>query len=159
MHDRKKQPAREWFDTPDPDTGETGLRFDCTMCGNCCSGPPGVVLFTKAEGKAIAAKLGITNKEFLAQYTMSTPQGPSLKEVRHDYGLDCVFLDRKTIPGKALCNIYQDRPAQCTTWPFWPEMLRKRDDWTRAKRTCPGLDTGRLYSPEEIRIIRDKSEP
>ena len=151
-----KKKTKAWFDKPDPDTGEVGLRFSCTMCGNCCSGPTGVVMFTPDEGKAIAKRLGIGYRAFLKKYAFETSQGFSLKEVKSPAnGLDCIFLDRETIPGRAICGIYEDRPKQCTTWPFWPEMLRSRDDWVRAKKDCPGLDSGRLYAPEDIRIIRD----
>lgn len=159
MHpiDHHEPDAREWFDRPDPDTGEIGLRFGCTMCGNCCSGPPGVVLFTEAEGRAIADRLGITYERFLADYTEQTPRGRSIIERKGPRGLDCVFLDRGSIPGKAVCGIYEHRPGQCRTWPFWPGLLRSRDDWIRAKATCPGLDQGRLYPPEEIRVSRART--
>ncbi len=150
-----ERPRTEWFDRPDPDTGEVGLRFGCTMCGNCCSGPPGYVLFTEDEGRTIAARLGIDYERFLAEFTEDTPHGRSIIEVQRRGGFDCVFLDRSSVPGKAVCGIYEDRPRQCKTWPFWPGLLLSRDAWVRAKRTCPGLDSGRLYSPVEIRVVRD----
>ena len=56
-----------------------------------------------------------------------------------------------------MCAIYEDRPAQCKSWPFWREMLRSRDNWVRAKGMCPGLDSGRLFTPVEIRVVRDGS--
>lgn len=151
---QQDQQRLEWFDGPDPDTGETGLRFGCTMCGNCCSGPPGFVLFTEGEGRAIADRLGITYARFLEDYTEDTPRGRSIIERPGPRGLDCVFLDRETFPGKAVCGIYEHRPSQCRTWPFWARLLRSRDDWVRAKATCPGLDQGRLNTPVEIRVIR-----
>jgi Fe-S-cluster containining protein len=153
--EQRQQVGGEWFDRPDRDTGEVGLRFGCTMCGNCCSGPPGFVLFTEAEGRAISERLGISYERFLAEYTEDTPRGRSIREKPGPRGFDCVLLDRDSIPGKAVCGVYELRPAQCRTWPFWPHLLRSRDDWVRAKATCPGLDAGRLYAPEEIRIIRD----
>ncbi|MBK7406309.1 MAG: YkgJ family cysteine cluster protein [Phycisphaerales bacterium] len=148
-------PNSEWFDRPDPDTGETGLRFACTMCGHCCSGPPGFVLFTEAEGRAIADELGISYQRFYDEYTEDTPRGRSIKERPGPRGFDCVLLDRERVPGKAVCGVYKSRPAQCRSWPFWRGLLLSRDTWIRAKSTCPGLDTGRLHTPVEIRIIRD----
>jgi len=144
----------DWFESYD-DAGP-GLRFSCTMCGNCCTGPEGYVLFSEDEGKAIAARLGISFDEFIREYTKKTPLGRSLAEKRTSFGLDCIFLDREKIPGKAVCGVYEDRPAQCRTWPFWSEIIASRQTWERTKRTCPGIDKGPLIRPEQIRILRDK---
>ncbi len=144
----------EWFDEVDRETGKPGLRFKCTMCGNCCTGPEGYVNFSEDEGRAIAKRLKISVEEFNREYTKKTPSGPSLKEKQTQFGLDCIFLDREKVPGKAVCGIYEDRPAQCRTWPFWPWMLRGRREWERAKKTCPGIDTGPVIPPQKIRIQR-----
>jgi len=36
----------------------------------------------------------------------------------------CVFLDAF---GK--CSIYEVRPVQCSTYPFWPSLVDRREDW------------------------------
>jgi uncharacterized protein len=154
--DKGEHPGGEWFEGPDPVTGERGLRFGCTMCGNCCSGPEGYVLVSDAEGRALAARLGVTHAEFLERYTHLTSKGRSLTEKRTDAGNDCVFLDRETIPGKAICSVYDDRPEQCRTWPFWPSVVGTRLSWQRHKQVCPGMDKGTLVPPEQIRILRDR---
>ena len=59
----------------------------------------------------------------------------------------CVFLGEKG------CTVYEARPEQCRTWPFWPENL-KREVWAKEiVPFCPGADEGRLYSIGEIRRI------
>lgn len=151
---RARRP-REWFDQPEPGSGRPGLRFVCTMCGNCCSGPPGYVLVTDDEARAIADRLGLGADEFLERYTHMTSKGRSLNERETEHGLDCVFLDRDRVPGKAICGIYKDRPAQCRTWPFWKSNLSGPRAWARAGRTCPGIGSGALIPPERIRILRD----
>ena len=147
----------EWFADADPEHGrdEPGLRFSCTMCGHCCTGPEGYVLVSDAEAAALARRLGLSIDEFFARYTHMTGRGRSLTEHRTDAGFDCIFLDREKIPGKAVCGVYEDRPAQCRTWPFWPSNLRTRASWERAKRVCPGMDHGTHYTPVQIRVARD----
>lgn len=105
-----------------------------------------MVRFSEAEGSAIARRLGISEAAFYKEYAHRLDGRWSLREERFEDGFDCVFLDRKTVPGKAVCGIYQDRPTQCRTWPFWPENLRSRRAWATAKRVtpCPGMDRGPL---------------
>lgn len=146
--------AADWFE--EYDAAGPGLRFSCTMCGNCCTGPEGYVLYAQAEGEAIAKRLGIGVDEFVRDYTKETILGRSLKEKLSPQGLDCVFLDRASVPEKAVCGIYEARPEQCRTWPFWRSLVQSRRNWESAKRTCPGLDRGRLIPPQQIRVLRDK---
>ena len=46
-------------DAARPDWYDDGLRFECTQCGNCCTGPPGMVWFTPEEGRRMAEGLGL----------------------------------------------------------------------------------------------------
>ncbi len=153
----------EWFDKPDPtgttDTGEVGLRFTCTQCGNCCTGPTGFVLFTDKEADAMAAELGISSEDFYKQYSRETLVGRSLNETVVDgFGYDCVFLTRDDKTGKTGCSVYKSRPEQCRTWPFWRSNLIGKRAWKEESRDCPGMNTGQLHSPEHIRITRDRVE-
>jgi Fe-S-cluster containining protein len=137
----------DWF--------EDGLRFSCTQCGNCCTGPPGAVWFTDAEGKAMAKKLGISEDDFYTLYARKVGIRWSLAENLISGKYDCVFLDRESeLPS---CKLYEARPSQCRTWPFWRENLTSQSAWTSAKgeTPCPGMDTGKLIPASEIRIIRD----
>lgn len=117
---------QEWFARPNAETetqpgtqaGGPGLRFECTQCGNCCTGPEGYVLFNDDEARAMADTLGISLDAFYNDYTHMTPAGRSLTERLTTHGYDCIFLDRTTIPGKAVCGVYNARPTQCRTWPF-----------------------------------------
>ena len=146
----------EWFDRPDNTTGESGLSFGCTLCGSCCTGAGGYVLFTPDEADALARRLGLSTEEFIRRYTHETSAGLSLSEVRSDFGLDCVFLDREKIPGRAVCGVYEDRPMQCRTWPFWRSNLSSPAAWSRASRGCPGMNKGTHYTVQQIRVLRDK---
>jgi len=148
--------GREWY--------EDGLRFECTMCGNCCTGPEGVVWFTPDEGRAMAAELGVDEQTFLGRFARRVDGRWSLRErvveIDGQRLHDCIFLDRERFPGKAVCSVYGSRPTQCRTWPFWPENLTSSRAWSAAKKRapCPGMDSGKLVPIEQIRILRDRTE-
>jgi Fe-S-cluster containining protein len=132
-----------------------GLRFTCTRCGNCCTGPPGYVWCTPAEAQAIAAHLKLDPPEFLDRYTRALNGRRSLCEIESVHGYDCVFL-RRGADGAVGCAIYPVRPEQCRTWPFWPENLAGPHNWRRAAGRCPGLaagleDRGKFYPLTQIR--------
>ena len=137
----------------------SGLKFQCTSCGNCCTGPPGYVWFSFEEGIQMSDDLGVSHSLFLRKYARKFGEKWSLGEKKSPYGYDCVFLDRESVPNKAICRIYKTRPAQCRTWPFWKENLSSEEDWNRAAQDtpCPGMGRGKLVSIEEIRIQRDKT--
>lgn len=132
-----------------------GLRFSCTQCGNCCTGPPGAVWFEPDEGRAMAAALGLDEATFLARYARRAGVRVSLKEVQRKGEFDCALLERRS-DGTTGCSVYRARPTQCRTWPFWPEMLDSPDSWQDARRStpCPGMDRGTLIPVDQIRIVR-----
>lgn len=110
----------------------------------------------------MASAVGMKFDAFRKTYARKVRGRWSLVEVERagmDDIYDCVFLDRDSEPGKALCKVYQARPHQCRTWPFWPEMVRSEAAWTRVKKItpCPGMGTGKLYPAEKIRILRDST--
>ncbi|MBY0309509.1 MAG: YkgJ family cysteine cluster protein [Phycisphaerales bacterium] len=148
--------VREWFAGPDSPEGGAGLRFGCTLCGRCCSGPAGYVLVSDDECAALAGRLGLSRGEFMERYTHVLSEGRSLREqvVTGGRGYDCVFLDRASVPGKAVCGVYEQRPRQCRTWPFWSSVLASPQTWEQAKAVCPGIDRGTLVPVEQVRILR-----
>jgi Fe-S-cluster containining protein len=120
-----------------------GLRFSCQGCGNCCCGAPGQVLVTIQEVKALAEELDVSIEQFRAMYTH--PVGnrwTSLKERRNH---DCVFLDKHK-----RCRVYNLRPRQCRTWPFWKRNLSSPENWEGEAENCPGMNRGKFYTCEEI---------
>ena len=52
------------------------------------------------------------------------------------------------------CTVYDARPRQCRTWPFWDSNLRTPEDWEETCRVCPGSGTGRLYQIDQIESQR-----
>lgn len=140
--------------THKPEWYAKGLRFECTQCGNCCTGAPGYVAVSETESRAMASALGIPHDDFLKRYTRKEGHGRSLREVKTERGNDCVFLDFDA-RGLAICKVYQARPLQCRTFPWWPENLRNEASWKRLIKTCEGIDRGAFVPIEHIRIQRD----
>lgn len=126
---------RPWF--------ANGLQFTCTQCGNCCTGAPGYVWVTDAEIAALAARLGISVAAFEARYVRLVNGEKSLVELANG---DCIFFDRLT----RLCTVYEDRPRQCRTWPFWYSNISSPEDWQYTCSVCPGAGRGKLYTVEEV---------
>ncbi len=129
-----------------------GLRFECTQCGNCCSGPPGYVWVTREDIARIAKSLGGEDERLDRKYLRRVGLRFSLTEKQDG---DCIFLKREG--GKSYCGIYKDRPVQCRTWPFWSQNLRSAEAWRRTSETCPGMNNGKQFdfvAIEELRLKR-----
>lgn len=133
------QPKEPWY--------KDGLKFNCSGCGDCCTGEPGYVWFNRTEGKAIAEHLEMDVDEFYSNYARKIGIRYSLKEFSNG---DCVFFDNE----KRNCQIYEYRPAQCRTWPFWGSNLKSKESWAQTCQDCPGSGTGKLYSLEQIEAQR-----
>jgi Fe-S-cluster containining protein len=136
--EKKKKKTKEqgpWY--------RDGLAFECTQCGQCCSGEPGYVWVNAEEVTAMAEEMSMTVEDFEAKFTRKVGRGRSLNE--YDNG-DCILLDRDT----RKCSVYQARPIQCRTWPFWDSTLDKKKSWKETCEVCPGAGKGRVYTLDQI---------
>jgi len=124
-----------------------GLRFQCTQCGNCCTGAPGYVWVNAEETAALAAELGMALEAFQDRYTRRVGAKTSLIEYPNG---DCVFFDNQA----RRCSVYNARPRQCRTWPFWDSNVKSPDDWAYTCSICPGSGQGKLHSLEQIESQR-----
>jgi Fe-S-cluster containining protein len=124
-----------------------GLRFQCTACGDCCTGAPGYVWVNSDEIERLAIEVGISVDEFVDTYTRKIGIRYSLKEFPNG---SCVFFDEK----KRTCEVYAARPRQCRTWPFWDSNIKNEDAWQETCAICPGSGKGKLYSLEHIEAQR-----
>jgi Fe-S-cluster containining protein len=128
------QTDRPWY--------HAGLRFRCTQCGHCCTGAPGFVWVNDDEIQAIADHFGEPLGHVIALHTRAVPRGRSLRERANG---DCEFYDKQVG-----CTIYEVRPSQCRTWPFWASNVASPDEWQRTCEICPGSGKGELIPAEEI---------
>ncbi|MDR0870039.1 MAG: YkgJ family cysteine cluster protein [Planctomycetaceae bacterium] len=122
---------------------DDGLQFECKQCGRCCGGAPGYVWVTGDEIKAMAEHLGFSAGLF-EQSFVHTVRGRkrSLKEFPNG---DCVLLDENLG-----CKVYENRPVQCRTWPFWEQNVRGKKAWAETAKRCPGCNQGKRYHVAEI---------
>lgn len=110
---------------------DQGLRFECTGCGQCCTGSPGYVWVSEEEIEQIADHLGLTFHEFAQRFLRYVKGRFSLLEKPVTY--DCIFLKENK------CQIYSVRPTQCRTFPWWPQLLKTREEWEKAASFCEGI--------------------
>ena len=121
-----------------------GLRFQCTGCGDCCTGAPGYVWVNKEEIAALAAEVRHRRRRVRSAIRPRVGVRKSLNE--YDNG-DCVFFDGKT----RKCRVYAARPRQCRTWPFWDSNIRTPEAWADTCEVCPGSGTGQALSARSDR--------
>ena len=124
-----------WFD---------GLKFSCTACGNCCRGKTKVYV-NESELTEIADFLNEDDEVLTQKYTYEikdskNSQNRSLLSLKSKLnsdstGLQCVFLDDVTNK----CKIYEVRPTQCRTYPFWPQNLIGATEWLAEAKKCEGI--------------------
>ena len=112
---------------------------------NAARDRPGYVFLTENDIELLSEKLDLSRDEFLKKYCRQVGRSYSLLELRPHH--DCIFLEK----GER-CSVYDARPKQCRTFPFWSQNLESRENWTSAGKECEGIDNpqGKLYSAEEI---------
>ncbi len=116
--------AEPWF--------SEGLKFKCTGCGGCCTGSPGYVYLSHWDLEKLSEHFGITEEEFTKKYCRFVDGQYALLEDALNY--DCVFLRDKK------CTVYEARPIQCRTFPWWVYHLREPQDWENAAKRCEGIN-------------------
>jgi Fe-S-cluster containining protein len=131
--------------------GET-FRWSCTACGKCCRGP-GVVYFTEEDLKNIRSRLGLSDAQWEQLYTRLI-QKKKNGLFLHQTAKSCALLGRD-----GRCTVYEVRPLQCRTFPFWTSNFESRESYEWLKDFCPGMKTGREeFSLQRIVIETNRTE-
>ncbi len=84
----------------------------------------------------ISAFLGIPFNDFTQKYVKKVGYKFSLIEKPHIDGYACVFFDEDT----KRCQIYEVRPRQCKTFPFWDGFKDSSSaEYHQLLKTCLGI--------------------
>lgn len=107
----------------------------CEQCrGNCCRGSGGYIWVEMKELQDIAAFMDISIDSTLENYVRLVGTKLSLQERLVGDEYLCCFFD----PVKHRCLIYELRPEQCHTFPFWDKFKEKT---YAVMKECPGVKT------------------
>jgi Fe-S-cluster containining protein len=106
------------------------------------------VWVNRQEIASLAKLVGVTVEEFERLYVRQVGLRQSLVEFPNG---DCVFFDGK----KRVCTVYDARPRQCRTWPFWKSNVKSPESWKATCEQCPGSGKGKLYSLDQIQEAVD----
>lgn len=106
-----------------------GFTFDTNKCqecgGHCCIGESGYIWISKDEIKALAQYLNLSIEAFALKYLLKVGYKYSIKEItleKNNYA--CIFFDTN----KKACSIYEFRPLQCRTFPFWEHFKTNKEE-------------------------------
>ena len=106
----------------------------CDTCaGNCCIGESGYIWINKSEIENLAIHLDMNIDEVGFNYLRKVGYKYSLKErqlAKDNYA--CVFFDLE----KKCCSIYEARPTQCRTFPFWDYFKENKEE---VFKECPAI--------------------
>lgn len=109
-------------------------------------GAYGYVYLDLADRRRMAQLLGLPTGTFTRKYCDKTNGWFHLKDPEKD----CLFLDGKR------CSVYEARPTQCRTWPFWPENMDAKVWQEEVASFCPGIGKGKRFSLDDIADVLEK---
>ena len=113
------------------------FKFDenaCATCeGNCCIGESGYIWITVDEIEKLSKHLNLSVDKLFEEYLVKYGYRFSIKEKQlsqNNYA--CIFFDTDI----KRCTIYEARPSQCKTFPFWDYF---KDNIQEVKDECPAI--------------------
>ena len=105
--------------------------FECQRCGECCYGKGGIFV-EHDEIEGIGRFLGITSKEFLSRFCQEKHGRFWVKTGSDGF---CIFFNKEKS-----CLIHPVKPKKCDLWPFYPAIVRDKENWEMARDACPGIN-------------------
>ena len=93
--------------------GTSATRFDCILCGICCSVYQ--VRITAEEAAALASHMSMGFYDWVGRFCDPRWYDSRSYLVRHEDG-HCIFLKRGSDRRTFLCSVYDLRPGSCREW-------------------------------------------
>lgn len=110
--------------------------FDSSKCescgGKCCTGESGYIYLTLADIKNLQDKFSLSLQEVSEKFLIKLGLRVSLKEKPYKDGFACIFFDEVS----KNCSIYDIRPNQCKTFPFWNYF---KENFKELEQECIGV--------------------
>ncbi len=119
------------------------IDFSCQRCSNCCRKEPGAVFLTENDVHKLAKNLNMAIENFLKECCRSLEKdGKFVAVLKEKSNYDCIFWNDG-------CIVYEDRPLQCRTYPFWPFLVEDKKMVELEKKRCKGIGIKGNLSIEE----------
>jgi Fe-S-cluster containining protein len=122
--------------------------IDCTACANCCRVVrPG---FSEEEVDRLARRLGMERQQFIDAYLERTEAHD--ENPWQTRGTPCPFLEDN------LCSVYEDRPAECSGYPYLykPEFVTRTIAMIERTFDCPIVYEVMEHLKKSLRFPRRK---
>jgi len=124
---------------------DNGLLFTCARCSRCCRIEPGFVFLSQADLTKLCQWFNLTKEQFIETYCRKVPyyDGTDVLCLKETAEYDCILWHNG-------CTAYGARPVQCSTYPFWTRLLSRKSLWNEEQASCPGINTGKVWTKDEI---------
>ena len=124
---------------------KNGLNFECTQCSKCCRFDPGYVFLSYNDLNRLVKFFNLTETDFIDRYCRKIDMGENNRlSLLEKSNYDCIFWS------DGGCEVYESRPLQCRSYPFWTPFLTDMKSWNHEAESCPGMNKGKLISKEII---------
>jgi len=123
----------------------SGLRFSCKRCSACCRYESGHVFLSEKDLINLSDWLKMDYIDFTKTFCrwVTREQDREFLSLREKSNFDCIFWDFG-------CKVYNARPVQCRTFPFWQSVIATSGSWETAATGCPGINTGEIHDEKAV---------
>ena len=123
----------------------SGLKFSCKRCSACCRYDSGLVYLSENDLEKLTLELKMNRNSFISAFCrwVTDWKGDEVLSLREKSNKDCILWESG-------CTVYQARPIQCITFPFWESIMHSSQTWEIAASGCPGMNNGEMHSEKTI---------